>query len=60
AHDPGFGPGLRNYTGFGAAVEVPAPFGTLIAVEWGFGLQGVDTTGRRGTHVVRISGYKVF
>ena len=39
-HDPGFGPGLRNYTGFG--------------------VQGIDTKGRRGTHVVRISGYKVF
>jgi hypothetical protein len=59
-HDPGFGPGFRNYTGFGAAVEAPAPFGTLVAVEWGFGLQGVDTKGGRGTHVVRISGYKVF
>ena len=59
-HDPGFGPGLRNYTGFGAAVEAPAPFGTLIAVEWGFGVQGVNAKGQRGTHVVRISGYKVF
>jgi len=58
--DPGFGRGLRNYTGFGAALEAPAPFGTLIAAEWGFGLQGVDSKGRRGTHVVRISGYKVF
>ena len=58
--DPGFGPGLRHYTGFGAAAEVPAPFGTLIAVEWGFGVQGMDATGGRGTHVVRISGYKVF
>ena len=28
-HDPGFGRGLRNYTGVGAAAEVPAPFGTL-------------------------------
>ena len=59
-HDPGFGRGLRNYTGFGAAVEAPAPFGTLIAVEWGFGVQGLDAQGRRGTQVVRISGYKVF
>jgi hypothetical protein len=59
-HDPGFGRGLRNYTGFGAAVEAPAPFGTLVAAEWGFGMQGVNTTGGRGTHVVRISGYKVF
>ena len=59
-HDPGFGPGLRNYTGFGAAVEAPAPFGTLVAAEWGFGVQGVNSDGRRGTHVVRISAYKVF
>ena len=59
-HDPGFGPGLRNYTGFGAAIEAPAPFGTLVAVEWGFGVQGVRSSGGRGTHVVRISGYKVF
>ena len=36
-HDPGFGPGLRNYTGFGAPIEAPAPFGTLFAVEWGYG-----------------------
>ena len=59
-HDPGFGSRSKNFTGFGAAVEAPAPFGTLLAVEWGFGLQGVDPDGHRGTHVVRISGYKVF
>jgi hypothetical protein len=59
-HDPGFGPGLRHYTGLGAALEAPAPFGTLISLEWGYGLQGIDTDGRRGTHVVRLSGYKVF
>jgi hypothetical protein len=58
--DPGFGRALRNYTGFGAAAEAPAPFGTLIAVEWSYGLQGLDPTGRRGTQVVRISGYKIF
>jgi hypothetical protein len=58
--DPGFGPRLRNYTGFGGAVEAPAPFGTLVAVEWGYGVQGVDSKGGRGTQVVRISGYKVF
>jgi hypothetical protein len=58
--DPGFGTRTRNFTGFGAAVEAPAPFGTLLALEWGFGLQGIDPDGDRGTHVVRISGYKVF
>ena len=59
-HDPAFGRGGRSYTGVGAAVEAPAPFGTLIAVEWGYGFQGVDTGGRRGTQVLRISGYKIF
>ena len=58
--DPGFGRGLRNYTGFGAAIESPAPFGMLLAVEWGYGVRGVNTDGRPGTHVVRFSGYKVF
>jgi hypothetical protein len=59
-HDPAFGRRGRRYTGAGAAVEAPAPFGTLIAVEWGYGFQGVDTDGRRGTQVLRISGYKIF
>jgi len=59
-HDPGFSTRSRNFTGLGAAVEAPAPFGTLLAVEWGFGVQGIDADGHRGTHVVRISGYKVF
>lgn len=58
--DPGFGPGLRRYPGLGAALEAPAPFGTLLSLEWGYGLQGIDSDGRRGTHVVRLSGYKVF
>jgi len=58
--DPAFGRGLRNYPGFGVALECPAPFGTLVAAEWGYGVQGVNTNGRAGTHVVRITGYKVF
>ena len=59
-HDPAFGGGLRNFTGVGAAIEAPAPFGTLIGVEWGFGFRGVNTNGSRGTNVIRVSGYKVF
>jgi hypothetical protein len=58
--DPGFGVGFRPYNGIGAAAEVPAPFGTLIAVEWGYGFQGINATGQRGTQVVRVSGYKMF
>jgi hypothetical protein len=59
-HDPGFGRGLRNYTGVGAAAEVPAPFGTLVAVEWGYGFRGVNGNGTLGTQVVRVSAFKVF
>lgn len=58
--DPGFGRRAQTYTGLGAAAEVPAPFGTLLAVEWGYGFQGVNSDGRQGTQVVRISGYKMF
>jgi hypothetical protein len=58
--DSGFGRGVSRFTGIGAAVEAPAPFGTLVAAEWGYGIQGVNADGRRGTHVVRITGYKVF
>jgi hypothetical protein len=59
-HDPGFGGGLRNYTGVGAAIEVPAPLGMLAAVEWGYGFQGVNSNGRKGTQVVRVSAFKIF
>jgi hypothetical protein len=59
-HDPGFGSGLRNYTGIGAAVEAPAPFGTLLALEWGYGFRGVNADGGLGTQVIRVTGYKVF
>jgi len=59
-HDPGFGSGLRNYTGVGGAIEAPAFFGTLLAVEWGYGFRGINTNGTLGTQVVRVSGYKVF
>lgn len=58
--DPGFGRRLRNYTGVGAAAEVPAPFGTLLALEWGYGFRGVNGDGSLGTQVVRISAFKVF
>jgi len=59
-HDPGFGRGLRNYSGIGGAIEAPAPFGTLLALEWGYGFRGVNTDGSLGTQVFRISAVKVF
>ena len=58
--DPGFGRGFRPFTGIGGAIETPAPFGTLLAGEWGFGVQGRNSDGGRGTHVFRITAYKVF
>jgi len=58
--DRGFGGGSRNYTGAGLAIEAPAPFGLLTAVEWGYGFRGVNADGRRGTQVIRISAFKVF
>jgi hypothetical protein len=51
---------LRAYPGFGAAIEAPAPFGWLVAAEWGYGVRGVNTNGSIGTHVFRITGYKMF
>jgi hypothetical protein len=59
-HDPGFGRGFRSYTGVGAAIEVPAPLGMLAAVEWGYGFQGVNSDGGKGTQVVRVSAFKIF
>ena len=58
--DRGFGQRYRNYTGVGAAVESPAPFGMLAALEWGYGFRGLDADGARGTHVIRVSVYKMF
>ncbi len=58
--DPGFGRRLRNYTGVGAAAEVPAPFGMLLSVEWGYGFRGVNGDGTLGTQVMRVSAFKVF
>jgi hypothetical protein len=50
----------RGYVGIGAAAEVPLPFGMLAAVEWGYGPQGTNTDGSRGTHVVRLTTFKIF
>jgi hypothetical protein len=58
--DPGYGEGLRNYTGVGLAAETPVPFGMLAALEWGYGFRGVNADGGRGTHVIRVSAFKVF
>jgi hypothetical protein len=50
----------RGYAGIGAAVETALPFGLLGGVEWGFGFQGVNADGSVGTHVVRVTTFKIF
>jgi hypothetical protein len=58
--DPGFGPRARTYTGAGAALEVPLPLRALASVEWGYGFQARGPAGEAGTHVVKVTAYKVF
>ena len=58
--DRGYGRRYRTYTGVGAALEAPAPFGLLTAVEWGYGFRGLNADGSQGTHVIRLSAYKIF
>jgi hypothetical protein len=40
-------------------VEAALPGRILLSADWGFGVQARDRDGRRGTHVVRITAYKV-
>jgi hypothetical protein len=58
--DPGRGPRSRTYVGVGAAVEAPLPAQALAAVEWGYGLQAPAQAGGAGTHVLRVTAYKMF
>ena len=58
--DRGYGDRYRNYSGIGAALEGPLPFGMLAAAEWGYGFRGINANGTLGTHVIRVSAFKVF
>jgi hypothetical protein len=58
--DAAFAFTTRTYPGLGAGVEVPMPHGVLLAAEWGYGVRGVSSSGQNGTHVVRVSAYKMF
>ncbi len=58
-HDPTAGRGSRGHLGTGAAAEVALPGRILLDVDWGFGLEARGRDGRRGTHVVRLTAYKV-
>jgi hypothetical protein len=58
--DRGFGRTYRTYPGIGTAIEAPGPFGLLLGAEWGYGFEGLNANGRRGTQVVRVTAYKLF
>jgi len=58
--DAGFDFKARTLAGVGAGLEAALPFRTLLAVEWGFGIQGRDRDGRQGTHTLRATAYRVF
>ncbi len=58
-HDPMEGRGGRGHLGTGAALEAALPGRVLLSVDWGFGWQARDRDGGRGTHVVRITAYRV-
>jgi hypothetical protein len=57
--DPTIGPGARGHVGTGAALEAALPGRVLLSVDWGFGFEARDREGRRGTHVVRLTAYKI-
>jgi len=46
--------------GVGAGFEAPLPLQSLASVEWGYGVQARGQDGGTGTHVVRVTAYKVF
>jgi hypothetical protein len=58
-HDPTAGRASRGHLGTGAAAEVALPGRILLSVDWGFGFEARDREGRRGTHTVRLTAYKV-
>ena len=50
----------RTLLGMGAGLETALPWRTLLALEWGYGLQGRDRDGRQGTQTLRLTAYRVF
>jgi hypothetical protein len=58
--DPGFGSGLESYPGFGIGLEIPLARRVLVAVEYGYGIKARNADGSEGTHVVKLTGFKIF
>ena len=42
------------------AGDAPIELCRFVAAEWGYGLRGVNADGTRGTHVIRVSAFKIF
>jgi hypothetical protein len=58
--DAGYAFRPRTLVGVGAGLEAALPWRTLLAAEWGYGLQGRDANGRKGTQTLRLTAYRVF
>jgi hypothetical protein len=58
--DPGYGLRARSYIGVGSALETSLPWRLRVVGEWGYGLQGRNREGEQGTHVFRLTGYRIF
>jgi hypothetical protein len=58
-HDPTTGAPRDTHVGTGASLETALPGRVLLGIDWGFGVQARDRDGGRGTHVLRITAYKV-
>ncbi|MGH9889229.1 MAG: hypothetical protein ACREBE_27090 [bacterium] len=58
--DPGYGQASRTYPGTGAALDLPLPFRSVAALDWGYGFEAPNRDGGKGAHVFRITAYKLF
>ena len=59
-HDVGWNSAMRVYPGIGTGVESGGPFRTLLSVEWGYGVRGLEDNGDRGTQTIRLTLYRPF
>jgi hypothetical protein len=58
--DAGFGGRARTLSGLGLGLDAVLPWKALLAAEWGWGPQGLDRDGGRGTHTLRLTAYRIF
>jgi hypothetical protein len=58
--DPGLSDRPTGHTGVGGAVELPLAFSTLMAAEFGYGVQARNVDGSRGTKTFQVTLFKAF